>query len=71
MIPTHFQGERLDYRKYGNAAYKKLIELQQVIESSDIDPLLFELIKIRASQINGCAYCVDMHIKDAIALGES
>jgi AhpD family alkylhydroperoxidase len=39
--------------------------------SSGLDPLLAELIKIRASQLNGCAYCLDMHTKDARALGES
>ena len=69
-LETHFQGERLDYRTLANDSYKKLIEFQHTIEESGIDPLLFELIKIRASQINGCAFCVDMHIKDAIALGE-
>ncbi|MGC2190898.1 MAG: carboxymuconolactone decarboxylase family protein [Candidatus Dormiibacterota bacterium] len=36
-----------------------------------MDPLLVELVKIRASQINGCAYCLDMHSKDALALGET
>ncbi|TAM86559.1 MAG: carboxymuconolactone decarboxylase family protein [Jatrophihabitans sp.] len=38
---------------------------------SGLDPLLAELVKIRASQINGCAYCLDMHTKDARALGET
>lgn len=39
--------------------------------SSGLDPLLAELIKIRASQLNSCAYCLDMHTKDARALGET
>ncbi|MGA7362394.1 MAG: carboxymuconolactone decarboxylase family protein [Candidatus Dormiibacterota bacterium] len=46
-------------------------QLTAVAESAGLDPLLLELIKIRASQINGCAYCLDMHTKDALALGET
>src|ERR1035437_1976059 len=42
-----------------------------VAEQSKLDPLLKELVRIRASQINGCAYCLDMHTKDARALGEN
>ena len=68
---THYQGERLQYAKLAREAYEKYIEFQRSIASSGIDEILFELIKIRASQINGCAFCIDMHIKDAIALGES
>jgi AhpD family alkylhydroperoxidase len=45
--------------------------LTLVAETADLDPLLVELVKIRASQINGCAYCLDMHTKDALALGET
>ena len=69
-LDTHFQGERLPYNTLAKDAYEKLIELQHAVEQSGVDELLFELIKIRASQINGCAFCVDMHIKDALALGE-
>ena len=69
-LNTHYQGPRLHYRSLAKDAYEKIIELQRTIEKSGIDELLFELIKIRASQINGCAFCVDMHIKDALALGE-
>ena len=47
-----------------------MLELQKIVDESKIDHKLFELVKIRASQINGCAYCLDMHTKDAIALGE-
>ncbi|MGA8115979.1 MAG: carboxymuconolactone decarboxylase family protein [Actinocatenispora sp.] len=46
-------------------------ELNDRIESAGLDPLLSELIKIRASQINHCAYCIDMHTKDARAIGET
>jgi AhpD family alkylhydroperoxidase len=41
------------------------------LDAAEIDPRLRELIRIRASQLNGCAYCVDMHTKDARAIGES
>lgn len=45
--------------------------LQQVVNESSIEHKLLELVKIRASQINGCAYCLDMHTKDAVAIGEN
>ena len=41
------------------------------VPKAGLDPLLLELVKIRASQINGCGYCLDMHTKDARALGET
>lgn len=71
MIETHYQGTRLHYRSLAKDAYEKYIEFQRIIENSGLDQLLIELIKIRVSQINGCAFCVDMHIKDSLALGES
>lgn len=51
--------------------YKALGAVQHVVDQSNIDAKLLELIKMRASQINGCAYCLDMHSKDAIAIGET
>ncbi|MFW9930994.1 MAG: carboxymuconolactone decarboxylase family protein, partial [Candidatus Thorarchaeota archaeon] len=69
-LNTHYQGQRLHYRSLAKDAFEKLIEFQSIIAKSGIDELLLELIKIRASQINGCAFCVDMHIKDALLLGE-
>lgn len=50
------------------AVYKALVALQRA-SSADLDPTLGELIKIRASQLNGCAYCLHMHTKDSIELG--
>jgi AhpD family alkylhydroperoxidase len=41
------------------------------LDRADLDPKLRELIRIRASQLNGCAYCIDMHTKDARAIGET
>ena len=45
--------------------------LEKYIRGSDLEPSLIELVKLRASQINGCAYCIDMHTKDARARGET
>src|SRR5207237_2093778 len=44
---------------------------EYAVGESDLEPLLLELVRMRASQINGCAYCLDMHSKDARALGET
>jgi AhpD family alkylhydroperoxidase len=52
-------------------AYKAMIGLEQYIRNSSLPPLLRELIKIRASQINGCAYCIDMHTQEALKIGET
>lgn len=53
------------------AAYKAMYALEKYLSASSIPPIQRELIKIRASQINGCAYCVNMHTKDARKLGET
>jgi AhpD family alkylhydroperoxidase len=57
------------YLKSGLTA--ALIGLQRQVEASGLEHSTLELVKIRASQINGCAYCLDMHTKDARALGET
>ena len=62
---------RLDYMKAAPEAAKAMIQLETVVRHSGIDPKLLELIKIRASQLNGCAFCIDMHTKDARAEGET
>ena len=48
-----------------------MLALQHQVETSGLEHSLMELVKIRTSQINGCAYCLDMHTKDARALGET
>jgi AhpD family alkylhydroperoxidase len=53
------------------AAYRAMNELDKYVNASGIDKLHREMIKIRASQINGCAYCVDQHTGDARKLGET
>jgi AhpD family alkylhydroperoxidase len=60
---------RIDYKKF--PALQAMFGLQKAVHDSGLDPKLQELVKLRASQINGCAYCIDMHTKDARALGES
>jgi AhpD family alkylhydroperoxidase len=62
---------RLEYAKVAPGAYEAMRQLQKYASSSGLDPKLLELVKMRASQINGCAYCLDMHSKDARALGET
>ncbi|HSC02367.1 MAG TPA: carboxymuconolactone decarboxylase family protein [Solirubrobacteraceae bacterium] len=61
---------RVDYSKAFPKGYAAMISLEAAVRSSGLEPLLLELIKLRASQINGCAYCLDMHSKDARARGE-
>ena len=61
---------RLDYGTELPDAIEAMSGLERVVESSTLEPLLVELVKQRASQINGCAYCLDMHTQDAVAIGE-
>lgn len=63
--------ERMDYGAAAPGAMKAMRGLEAYIKTTDIEQPLVELIKMRASQINGCAYCVDMHSKDARAAGET
>jgi AhpD family alkylhydroperoxidase len=51
--------------------YHALRRLSEVVATSGLEPELLELVKLRSSQLNGCAYCLDMHSKDARAAGES
>ncbi len=62
---------RLDYGMALPSAIEAMSGLERVVEASTLEPLLLELVKQRASQINGCAYCLDMHTKDAVAIGET
>jgi len=62
--------ERLNYAKAA-PGYRAMAALQTDVYDCGLEPLLLELVKMRASQINGCAYCLDMHSKDARAIGES
>ncbi|MGH7643559.1 MAG: carboxymuconolactone decarboxylase family protein [Candidatus Dormibacteria bacterium] len=62
---------RADYVHELPGLMEAMQQLTAVAETAELDPLLMELVKLRASQINGCAFCLDMHTKDALALGET
>lgn len=62
---------RIDYAKVSPGALNAMYAVERYARQSGLEPILLELIKLRASQINGCAYCVDMHTKDARVLGET
>ena len=63
--------QRINYSKNYPDAIKGLMEIEKYVHDSGLDVKIFELVKYRASQINGCAYCMDMHTKDARAAGET
>lgn len=62
---------RMDYTKVQPEALQTLLKLEGYVKKSGLDIKLWELIKIRASQINGCAYCINMHTKEARTTGET
>jgi AhpD family alkylhydroperoxidase len=62
---------RIDLTKISPAAYKAMAGLEGFVKASVLERPLLELVRMRASQINGCAYCLDMHSKDARAAGET
>ncbi|HWK28768.1 MAG TPA: carboxymuconolactone decarboxylase family protein [Solirubrobacter sp.] len=61
---------RLDYQKAFPKGLEGMLALERAVHASTLEPALLELVKTRASQINGCAHCLDMHTKDARARGE-
>lgn len=61
----------MELEKANPAAYRARLQLERYVRGNGINPTLLELIKIRASQINGCAFCIDMHTKDARLNGET
>ncbi len=63
--------ERMNLAQVDAVAYKAMLGLEKYIAESGLDKTLYELIKTRASQINGCAYCINMHTRDAMKLGET
>ncbi len=64
--------QRFDYRATAPGAYAAMLTLERFVrEASGLEPRLVELVKVRASQINGCAFCIDMHTRDARAIGET
>lgn len=61
--------KRMDYKSANPEAFQTLLALEKFASGRGIEPQLYELIKIRASQLNGCAYCLDMHTKDMLEIG--
>jgi AhpD family alkylhydroperoxidase len=62
--------QRIDYQKQSPELFKKFVEFSLAIRNSSIEETIRDLVDIRASQINGCAFCVDMHVKEATMHGE-
>ena len=62
---------RIDYRKAAPDAFNAMLDLEAGVRRAGLERSLIELVKMRVSQVNGCAYCLDMHSKDARAAGET
>ena len=62
---------RIDYGKAAPGSVQAMYKLQKYVDESGLEHQLLELVKTRVSQINGCAFCIDMHTKDARAAGET
>jgi AhpD family alkylhydroperoxidase len=62
---------RIDYKTAPHGAAQAMSAVDRYVKQSGLEPRLVELVKMRASMINGCAYCIDMHSKDARAEGET
>lgn len=62
---------RIDYKSAGHEGIRAMYGLERYVHDSGLEPRLLELVKFRASQINGCAFCMDMHSKDARLAGET
>ena len=61
---------RMEYWKAAPGGYKAMMALEAYLRESGLEAALLHMVKLRASQLNGCAYCIDMHWKDARAAGE-
>jgi AhpD family alkylhydroperoxidase len=62
---------RIDPRKAAPEVYRAMLALESAVKATGLEGNLLDLVKLRASQINGCAFCIDMHSKDLRAAGES
>jgi AhpD family alkylhydroperoxidase len=62
---------RLNLNETAPEIYKAFAHVETVIRKGSLDPAVRELVKIRASQMNGCLFCIDMHVHEALELGES
>jgi AhpD family alkylhydroperoxidase len=71
MNENNYPTTRIDPWKAAPEVFKAALALENAVRGFGIDPKLLELIKLRASQINGCAHCMNMHFSDAVKAGES
>lgn len=62
--------QRIDYQKQSPELFKKFVEFSLAFKNSALEEPLRDLVDIRASQLNGCAFCLDMHVKEATIHGE-
>ena len=62
--------QRIEYQKQSPELFKKFLEFSMAVKHSTIEESIHDLVNIRASQINGCAFCLDMHVKEATIHGE-
>ena len=63
--------KRINIQKTEPKGFSAMLGMETYIRSTSLPPLLLELIKVRASDLNGCAYCIDMHTQEALKKGES
>lgn len=63
--------KRIDIAETEPKGYQSVLALEKYLSQTQLAPIHKELVKIRASQINGCAFCIDMHTKDALKIGET
>jgi AhpD family alkylhydroperoxidase len=68
LVTTNFEEPRMEIGRHARHSYRAMIAFDGAIE---LDSALGDLVRVRASMLNGCAYCLDMHTKDARAAGES
>ena len=71
MSTTTTTTDRFDLDTDARELYRAQVALDRAVGESPLDPRIRELVKIRASQINGCAYCIDMHTREALAGGDT
>src|SRR5438132_1735569 len=62
---------RIDYMRVARGVYEAMLGLEKYLHQSGLEESLVHLVKLRVSQINGCAYCIDMHWKDLRAASET
>lgn len=62
---------RIDFLKVGRGAFEAMLGIEKYLNGSGLETTLLDLIRLRASQVNGCAYCIDMHWKDLRVAGET